>query len=263
MSQLSTEFETLLIEDNFPVVTIKLNRPKLANAMNLKMVHELQQVMTEAESQQYRVLVLKGNEGNFCAGGDIKDMQSAKGDSNALSELNRAFGHMITQANHLPMVVVTALQGAVLGGGFGLACVSDVSIADTSTQFGLPETSLGIIPAQIAPFVVERIGLTQTRRLALLGARFKAEEAVQMGLVHQMVDDGDALNEAIAKTIKSALRCAPEANKNTKALIHKVGQENMETLLDQAAIDFADAVKGEGVEGATAFMQKRKADWAS
>jgi isohexenylglutaconyl-CoA hydratase len=69
-------------------------------------------------------------------------------------------------------VVIVVLQGAVLGGGFGLACVSDIAMADHQAQFGLPETSLGLLPAQIAPFVVKRIGLTQARRLALTAARF-------------------------------------------------------------------------------------------
>lgn len=263
MSQIAaTEFETLLIEDNFPVLKVSLNRPKLANAMNLKMVAELQQVMNSAADNQYRALILTGSEGNFCAGGDIRDMQSAKGDAQALTELNRAFGHMIEQANHLPLVVISVLQGAVLGGGFGLACVSDVAIADQSTQFGLPETSLGILPAQIAPFVVERIGLTQTRRLALLGARCKADEALRIGLIHQVVDDQEALDQAVEKTIKAVMRCAPVANKNTKQLIHSVGQIAMSDLLDQAAKDFALAVTGEGTEGAAAFMQKRSPKWA-
>ena len=107
-------------------------------------------------------------------------MQSALGNPRVLTELNRAFGLMIEKANKLPAVVICLLQGAVLGGGFGLACISDLAIADSSAKFALPETSLGIIPAQIAPFVVERIGLTATRRLALLGIRIDAQQAVNV-----------------------------------------------------------------------------------
>lgn len=256
------EFETIRLTDQHPVIRVELNRPELANAMNLKMVHELMAVMEKTEKEEYRVLVITGSEGNFCAGGDIKDMQSAGGDPRALMELNRAFGHMITRADHLPAAVICGLEGAVLGGGFGLACVSDLAVATEATQFGLPETSLGIIPAQIAPFVVKRIGLTQTRRLALFGNRIKAAEALSLGLIHQTVDSAGALSDEIEKAIKLALKCAPQANRATKSLIHSVESEPLNPLLDQAAIDFAAAVMGEGREGAAAFMQKRPAAWA-
>ena len=256
------EFETLIVQDHNPVLRVILNRPKLANAMNLVMVNELMAVMEKVEQENYRVLIISGGNGNFCAGGDIKDMQSAGADKKALIELNRAFGHMITKANHLPCAVICALEGAVLGGGFGLACVSDLAIAVEQTQFGLPETSLGIIPAQIAPFVVQRIGLTQTRRLALFGNRIKAQEALNLGLIHQVVENNDQLEDSVMQAIKLALKCAPQASQTTKALIHNVGEQDLDSLLDQAANNFADAVMGEGREGGAAFMQKRSSAWA-
>ncbi len=253
---------TLIIEACFPVLTVTLNRPEVANAMNLQMVSELTQVMEKVENEKYRVLVIQGSNSNFCAGGDIKDMQATKGDAKALTELNRAFGLMIEKANTLPAVVICLLDGAVLGGGFGLACVSDVAIATTNASFALPETSLGIIPAQIAPFVVERIGLTQTRRLALVGNRIDGEQALRLGLIHQLAVDTDDLSKQLAKTVSLILKCAPNANKTTKALLQQVSQQPMSSLLDQAAIDFSAAVAGEGREGAAAFMQKRAPNWA-
>ncbi len=253
---------TLIVEECFPVLTVTLNRPKVANAMNLQMVTELMQIMEKTETEQYRILVIQGCDGNFCAGGDIKDMQATKGDAKALTELNRAFGLMIEKANKLPAVVICLLEGAVLGGGFGLACVSDVAIATNNTKFALPETSLGIIPAQIAPFVVERIGLTQARHLALIGNRIDGEQALRLGLVHQLVNNTEALTKQLTSTIASVLKCAPNANKTTKALLHQVSKQPMSELLDQAAVDFASAVAGEGREGAAAFMQKRSPNWA-
>ena len=261
MTLVNDNFSTLIVEDEFPVLTVTLNRPSVANAMNLQMVNELMHVITEVEAKQYRVLVLQGANGNFCAGGDIKDMQSAKGDKNALIELNRTFGLMIEKANTLPAVVVCLLQGAVLGGGFGLACVSDVAIAQTSAKFALPETSLGIIPAQIAPFVVQRIGLTATRRMALLGVRIDADQALAVGIVHQLANDDNELAQQLNQTIKHALKCAPDANRVTKSLLHNVANIPMTELLDNAAISFANAVAFEGSEGAKAFIQKRPANW--
>ncbi len=253
--------ETLLVDEQSGVLTVTLNRPKTANAMNLVMVNELSQVMDYVAKAKVRVLVLQGAAGNFCAGGDIKDMQASRGDSVALAKLNRAFGLMIEKANTLPCVVICALQGAVLGGGLGLACVSDVAISDNSSRFAMPETSLGILPAQIAPFVVERVGLTAARRLALLGLRITSEEALAFGLIHQVAVNEEDLQRQVSAAIAAALNCAPQATQMTKALLHQVGQVDMSDLLDQAAKDFANSVAKEGIEGATAFAQKRKPNW--
>jgi isohexenylglutaconyl-CoA hydratase len=262
--------ETLQLREDGFALHITLNRPDSRNAMSLQMTQELRAVFSAIEHHPtIRVVILRGSHGHFCAGGDIKDMAGARlraiesGNDEAYAELNRAFGHMITQINHAPHVVITLLEGAVLGGGFGLACVSDVAIATETAQFGLPETSLGVIPAQIAPFVVQRIGITQARRLALLGARFNGTEAARLGIVHQIVVDATALESALADVLAQVKKCAPEANRATKALLHRAHQEPLEPLLDDAARQFARAVaSAEGMEGTMAFVQKRPASWA-
>ena len=166
--------QTLSLEPHNGVLHITLNRPECRNAMSLQMVSELRAVLAAVrDDRQVRALVLGGAGGHFCAGGDLKDMANARAQgADAYRELNRAFGALLEEAQNAPQVLICVLQGAVLGGGFGLACVSDIALADDQAQFGLPETSLGLLPAQIAPFVVQRIGLTQTRRLALTAARF-------------------------------------------------------------------------------------------
>lgn len=270
MSAFEAEYQTLEIIDQQPLLTVRLNRPTLANAMSLEMVMELVAVMETVKSSGHRVLLIEGAGDHFCAGGDIKDMQNAGGDAKKLRDFNRAFGHMIETADQLPVVVICSLKGAVMGGGFGLACVSDYAIAEPGARFALPETSLGIIPAQIAPFVVKRIGLTQARRLALLGQKISAAEALSLGLVHQLADSDEHHQQLIQQGIQSALKCAPQATADTKALLHAVNNsvdtengQSVSRLLDQAAEDFAAAVGNEGREGASAFMEKRQPNWAS
>ena len=150
-----------------------------------------------------------------------------------------------------------------MGGGFGLACVSDMAIATSSTRFAMPETSLGLIPAQIAPFVVARIGLTQTRRLALLGSTLSGQEAHSLGLVHECVTDEAALDAALNEALIQVNLVAPKATAVTKRLVldaHRLPVDD--TLLDRAADDFADALlSAEGREGANAFVQKRAPHW--
>ncbi|AQT95658.1 enoyl-CoA hydratase/isomerase family protein [Pseudomonas azotoformans] len=249
---------TLLLEPHNGVLHITLNRPECRNAMSLEMVNELRSVLAQLDSQT-RAVVISGAGGHFCAGADVKDLVTA---GNQLQALNRAFGTLLQEVEAVPQVVIVVLQGAVLGGGFGLACVSDIAIADHQAQFGLPETSLGLLPAQIAPFVVKRIGLTQARRLALTAARFDGVEAERLGGVHFTERDPQALAERLDEVLSQVLKCAPGANARTKALLLASVDEPLEAVLDRGAQWFAEAVRSEeGIEGTQAFVQKRKPKW--
>ncbi len=265
------ETNTLLLDASGHVLSITLNRPKSRNAMSLEMVNELMATFDAiAQNQDVRAVVIRGAEQHFCAGGDIKDMANARtqlskkeGQQDPFFELNRQFGRLITQVNCAPQVVITVLEGAVLGGGFGLACVSDIGITHSNAKFGLPETGLGIPPAQIAPFVVARIGLTQARRLALLGLRFGGNEAKQLGIAHYVCDSTEAIDATLKEVLAQVKQCAPIANRITKQILLDMGSTPIEQLLDKAAELFSAAIQGEeGQEGAMAFIQKRKAKWA-
>lgn len=263
------ECKTLKLEREHGFVHVTLYRPENRNAMSLAMVQELRQVFAAVrEESEPRAVVLRGSGGHFCAGGDVKDMASARSQNaddseDPIFELNRAFGHLLTEVESAPQTTVAVLEGAVMGGGFGLACVSDVALCLESATFGLPETTLGITPAQIAPFVVRRIGLTQTRRLALTGHRFDGSEAFWLGVVHDFAKSAQELEQKLGQVIERIRHCAPQASRMTKALLLSVDSEPLDELLDRAARDFAGAVRGdEGQEGTSAFMQKRKPSWA-
>jgi isohexenylglutaconyl-CoA hydratase len=270
MSALPT-CQTLLLNLEAGVLHVTLDRPDSRNAMSLVMVGELRAVLAAVQGDlSVRAIVLRGAGGHFCAGGDIKDMAAARaraqgeGSADAYRALNRAFGSLLEEAQHTPQVLIAVLQGAVLGGGFGLACVSDIAIARQDARFGLPETTLGILPAQIAPFVVGRIGLTQARRLALTAARFDGVEAERLGLVHFSEPDDEALEARLQQVLGQVRQCAPQANAQTKALLLATESQALDSLLDSAAEQFAAAVTGiEGIEGTLAFMQKRAPKWAA
>lgn len=264
MSALS-DCQTLLLNLDAGVLHVTLNRPDSRNAMSLAMVGELRAVLESVRHDaSVRAIVLRGAGGHFCAGGDIKDMAGARAaGAEAYRTLNRAFGSMLEEAQHAPQVLIAVLEGAVLGGGFGLACVSDIALCQQDAKFGLPETTLGILPAQIAPFVVKRIGLTQTRRLALTAARFNGSEAERLGLVHFSEVDSEHLDARLHQVLSQVRQCAPQANAQTKALLLAAEHEALGPLLDRAAEQFAAAVTGaEGIEGTMAFMQKRPPKWA-
>ncbi len=261
--------ESIQLEQQGSILTLWLNRPDSRNAMSLNMVNAIQQVFEKiADSTAIRAVIIRGKGGHFCAGGDIKDMAGLRvkaleaGSNQPYVHFNRRFGAMLEQVDQAPQTVVVVLEGAVLGGGFGLACVSDVAISRDNAQFGLPETGLGVLPAQIAPFVVKRVGLTQARRLALLGLRFNGGTALSIGVIHQVVTGDAELDQALNDTIQQVKRAAPMASRNTKALLHRTLNEPLNSLLDDAAQQFANAIgSSEGMEGTMAFVQKRLPSW--
>src|SRR4051794_17298647 len=179
----------LLRFDERGILHVALNRPEVRNAMSLVMVRELRDLFASIEARRdVRAVVLRGAGGHFSAGGDVKDMAAARSADpgpdgrDPIEVVNARFGELVDRVNRAPQVVIAVLEGAVFGGGFGLACVADVALALTSASFGLPETGLGLPPAQIAPFLVQRLGLSQARRLAVTGARFDGSEAARLGV---------------------------------------------------------------------------------
>jgi len=261
------EFQTLLVHGAGPVLHVTLNRPDVRNAMSLQMVRELRVVLAQAEMRgEVRAIVLRGAGGHFCAGADLKDMAIARmklaDNPQALVETNAAFGDLCVAYANTGIATVAVLEGSVMGGGFGLACVADVAIAADNVNFRLPETSLGVVPAQIGPFLVERLGYSEAKRLAVTGGRLGAQEALNLRLVHE-VHASAALDAALARVLHDILQCAPGAVAATKALMAKARFQTPAALVPEAAQVFSAAALGpEGVEGTGAFLQKRKATWA-
>jgi isohexenylglutaconyl-CoA hydratase len=273
-AQAATELIAVLVEQVGAVLHITLNRPESRNAMSLQMVAELRQVLAAAErragqSDAVRVVVLRGAAGHFCAGADLKDMagarmramQGAPDGVDPIAQVNAEFGQLCVAYARTPLAVVAVLEGTVMGGGFGLACVADVAIASETANFRLPETSLGVVPAQIAPFLVERLGYSQAKRLAVTGGRLDANAALRLGLVHEVVSS-DLIVPALDKVLADILTCAPGALAATKALMDQARLREPQDLVQSAAAIFSQAAQGpEGLEGMTAFIQKRKPAW--
>ncbi|HEX5310941.1 enoyl-CoA hydratase/isomerase family protein [Aquabacterium sp.] len=263
-----SQMKTLLLDHTAGVLTITLNRPEVRNAMSLDMVGELTDVLGGAEADPtVRVVVVRGNGGHFCAGGDIGDMAQARmkmaaGDKDAMAVVNAKFGRLCLAYARSPLPIVTVLEGSVMGGGFGLACVSDVTLALNNVVFRLPETSLGVVPAQIAPFLVERIGYAEAKRLAVTGGKVEASEALAIRLVHEVHADAESLNAAVKQVATRMMACAPGAIATTKKLLARARLEEPQDLIEDAAQLFSQAIQSaEGQEGTAAFMQKRQPSW--
>lgn len=265
LSELPSTSE-LALERDGSVLTIWFNRPETRNALSAEMTEELAEVLDAVQDERsIRSIILRGKGGVFCAGGDIKGfktMMQGQMSEEQIAAANRSFGDLMIKLNEQPQVVIVLVEGAAIGGGLGLACVADVTLVTSDAQFQLSETSLGIPPAQIAPFVTERVGLTQARRLMLTGARFKGEEAVRVGVAHAVAADAADLEAQCQQVLKQISFCAPGANATTKKIIFTTLRSSRSEALDFASRGFAQCMlSDEGKEGVSAFVEKRKPKW--
>jgi isohexenylglutaconyl-CoA hydratase len=264
------EPKTLQLHDAGGVRTVTLNRPDRRNAMSVEMVHELRGVLADSEADSNcRVIVLRGSGGNFCSGGDVSEMTVARASAatdggDPVADMNRQFGQLCLAYSRSKLPILVVLEGAVMGGGFGLACVADLALAAPSALFRLPETTLGLVPAQIAPFLLERLGYGEAKRLAVTGQAVSAAEALRIGLVHEIHAAGEPLEAGLKEALKRILASAPGALAATKALLRRARFETPEKMVDEAATVFSRAFHGaEGQEGTRAFIEKRAPAWTA
>lgn len=256
-------YETLKIEIKKPFVHITLNRPEVKNAMNQQMVADLLDAFTTLrDDRSIRAVILSGAGNTFCAGGDLKEMQAEIMNRGTGASRMEKFDDMLTAVNRAPQVVIAKIEGAALGGGFGLVCVADIVIASETATFGLPEVRLGIVPALISPYVISRIGLNNARRLMLTGARFNGINAQKYGVVNMTVSPTELDNHV--ETILADIReCSPDALASCKALIFEVTTKSpTETTSYRANLLDELRASESGQEGMMAFIQKRKPTWA-
>ena len=260
-------YDELIVERNDGWLTLWMNRPAVRNALGAEMVAAMHAALeTVRDDRSVRGITLRGKGGVFCAGGDLKSFRSSfqGGASHAeIAASNSDAGEFFSYLNTMPQVVVMLIEGAAIAGGLGMACTGDVVAVAADAKFAITETSLGLPPAQIAPFVVQRIGLTAARRLMLTGARFDGREACRLGLADFVAEDAAGLDAIEADIRKSVRRCAPGANAVTKEIVLKAPRLPRKELIAFAGERFADCMLGaEAREGIAAFLDKRKPSWA-
>lgn len=258
------KYQTLETTREGAVLHVKLNRPDVRNAFNGTVVDELQAAFTAADRDTgTRVVVLSGNGKSFSAGADLGWMQEQA----ALpEEQNRASAERMARAflaiARCGKPVVARIHGHALGGGTGLTAAVDIAFCTNDCVFGLTEVKLGIVPAVISPFVMQKIGAGKARALFLTGERFDGREAERIGLVHRALPDEAQLDAAVQKAVGELLSSGPQAVASAKQLIAVVAGLSLEDAIPVTARWIA-ALRStaEAREGMGAFLQKRKPDW--
>lgn len=258
-------YQTILTEIHDGVGLITLNCPERHNAFDDVLIAELTQALDQMEADDGARIIVIGSQGkSFCAGADLNWMKRAAGYSSAENlRDSRALAEMLRKLAQCTKPTVARIQGPAYGGGVGLVSCCDIAIATFEAQFALTEVKLGIIPAVISPYVIAAIGERYARRYMLTAERFSASEAYRIGLVHEIVADEAALDQAVGEIVDALLKNGPNALLECKELIRAVAWKPVtpEVIEDTAQRITRVRAFAEGREGMSAFLEKRKPYW--
>ncbi|WP_274962648.1 crotonase/enoyl-CoA hydratase family protein [Thioclava electrotropha] len=257
-------FETIKTEtDARGIARLTLARSEKHNALSEQMMEEITAAIGQLGSDDaVRVVILAAEGRSFCAGGDLKWMQSqiAAGAKERAAAARKLAG-MLQALNTCPKPVIGAVQGNAFGGGIGMMSVCDVAIGVEGAKFGLTETRLGLTPATISPYVVARMGEARARRVFMSSRIFEAAEARDLGLLAKVVLP-EVLERAVMAEAEPYLACAPGAVGEAKALVRALGPRIDESVIDmtiEALVTRWESAESD--EGITAFFEKRDPAW--
>jgi methylglutaconyl-CoA hydratase len=255
---------TLELESAGAVAWVWMNRPAVHNALNEAMIDELAETFLDlGEDPAVRVIVLSGRGKSFSAGGDI-DYMKRQGAAPRVENLATARGlaEMFRIIATCPRPTIARVNGAAMGGGLGLVASCDIALASRTAIFAASEVRLGLIPSTIAPYVVRAIGPRQASRLFVTGERIDAEYAQRIGLVHE-VTEAEQLDARLQAVIDNLLKGGPGAQTAAKSMIEAIAERPItRELIETTAMAIADRRSDpEAIEGLSAFLEKRPADW--
>ncbi|WP_417721935.1 crotonase/enoyl-CoA hydratase family protein [Salipiger sp.] len=247
--------------DGRGVAQLRLARAEKHNALSAQMMTELETAARAlAEDDSVRVVVLTAEGRTFCAGGDLAWMREQFGmDDHTRRIESRRIATALGALAALPQPLIGRIHGNAFGGGVGLVAVCDMAIGAEGLTMGFTETRLGLIPANIGPYVIARMGGVRAREVFMNARLFGAQEAVRLDLLNRVVAP-EALDAAVEEAVAPYLACAPGAVRDAKALLvtlaGRVSEAEVDLAVDALARRWESA---EAREGIAAFLDKRPA----
>lgn len=246
------------------VARVWLNRPELHNAFDEPLIARLSEILLRLDADDgVRVVVLGGRGRSFCSGADLSWMRRMAGFTQEENLRDAgALAGLLSVLHRLRKPTIARVHGAALAGGTGLVAACDIAIATPDATFGMTEVRIGLIPATISPYVIRAIGARATQRYFLTAERFGADQALRLGLVHE-VCAADALDARIAEVVAALLAGGPQSIAASKTLIADVaGRPIDDDLVEETSRRIAAArCGGEARMGIAAFFDKRPAPW--
>lgn len=236
---ISNQYQNIILKfisiNNYETIaTLTLNRPQKSNALNLQMIKELIHALEQINTQQTcRVLLLMAKGNNFCAGADLlwfKECITNLQYDEVLAQMT-LLNKMYKMLSEIPIPSICIAKGNIYGGGIGLVTCTDYTICDINTQFCLSETKLGLIPAIILPYLIQKISPQNIKRLVYTAQTFDAHKAKEYGIC-EILTTKDKIQELIKNEIKNIVSACPVAQKDFKKLYFTLKNQNFDNYED-------------------------------
>ena len=249
-------YETILTETKDKIGIIALNRPKALNALNGKLITEMNAALDAFEADPgIAVIILTGNDKAFAAGADIREMK----DKTFEQVKTEKFLHDWDHINTIRKPIIAAVAGYALGGGCEFAMACDIIVAADNAKFALPEVTLGIIPGGGGTQRMARaLGKVKAMEMILTGRMMDAVEAERLGLVSRVVAPEKLMEETLAIATKIAALSQPVISAAKEAVLAAFQQPMVEGLRHERALIHALFALEDQKEGMAAFLEKRK-----
>ncbi|CAN3129724.1 enoyl-CoA hydratase/isomerase family protein [Mycobacterium sp. smrl_JER01] len=257
-----TEYQTITLAQSGVIARITLNRPDAANGMNATMTRELADAAGRCDTAQTKVVVLTGAGRFFCAGGDLKDFASAPSRGRHVKGVADDLHRAISTLARMDAVVITAVNGTAAGAGFSLAVAGDLVLAAESASFTMAYTRVGLSPDGSASYHLPRlVGIARTKQLMLTNRTLTAREALDWGLVGDVVAD-DHLVVRTDELAEQMARTSAGSNGAVKALLSDTFANGLEQQMElEGRLIAVRAESADGREGVDAFLSKRRAQF--
>lgn len=255
-------YKTILVTDDPPIRTITLNRPERRNAMTQEMQLELIGVMEDSVANRCRALIITGAGDAFCSGLDLSELQTMRDKTAAEHRADaERIARLFLTLYELPLPTIAAVNGPAIAGGTGLATLCDFTLAIPGARFGYTEVRIGFIPALVSAFLSLQIGDKRCRDLLLTGRLFGPQEAMQFGLINEIVEVQELLPRATAFA-KALLDNSPMSLSATKRLLSIQNRPWLDAAINAAMESNAQSRETHDFrEGVSAFLEKRKPVW--
>ena len=244
------------------VATITLDRPDAKNRLDAEsMALLLEHLRSTAESPIVRVVVLTGSGTTFCSGADLAGAVAATSGGFASGGTSGLVDVLVAMLDH-PKPIIGRVQGHVAGGGNGLVAACDLAVASADARFAFSEVRVGVAPAIISVVCLQVMHRRDAQELLLTGERVSAQRVHAAGLVTQVVES-EGLDAAVAAYVERIRLGGPEAVARTKELLRRVpAMTREEAFAWTAEVSGGLFTSSEAREGMTAFLEKRKPEWA-
>jgi 2-(1,2-epoxy-1,2-dihydrophenyl)acetyl-CoA isomerase len=258
-----TAFETLTFSQSGPITNIVLNRPDAANGMNDTLTRELAVAATLCDTETTKVVTITGAGRFFCAGGDLKAMAAAPNAGAFVKGIADDLHRALSTFARMDAVVITVVNGTAAGAGFSLAVTGDLVLSAEAAKFTMAYTKAGLSPDGSSSYYLPRlIGLRRTQQLMLTNRTLTAAEALDWGLLTEVVPDTElaARAEALAEELAATSRTSNGTVKRLLLGTYRTGLEEQMELESQYIRDCARSADGQ--EGIAAFVAKRAPKFA-